>query len=420
MNSRNGEPVSHPGPGLDDMLPGMSAPVRAAAIRSMTTGRGAMSRRTLLRGTAAAGLALGAMPLLAACGDDDKDGGGGASEVVFSNWPLYIDVDAKDENRHPTLEGFTRETGIKVSYTEDINDNNEFFAKIQPRLAKGGDTGRDLIVLTDWLAARMVRLGYVQKLDAANVPTAARNLEPRYKGNTWDPNREFAYPWSQLSTLIAYNEEATDGVVPASIDDLLTDERLHGKVALLTEMRDTVGTVLLGMGRRTEDFTDDDYRAAVAKIQKAVDSGQIRRFTGNDYAQELASGDIAACLAWSGDLVQLRKDSPAVKFTVPSHGYVIFTDELLVPVKARHKANAERLIDYYYRVEVAAELTASINYISPVAGTKDALLKLDPEIAANDLVLPSPETAALAHTFRALSEKEETEYEEAFAKVIGA
>jgi len=420
MNSRTVAPGSQSGPGFDDMLHGMSAAVRAAAIRSMTTGRGAMSRRTLLRGSAAAGLALGAAPLLAACGDDDKGGGDAASEVVFSNWPLYIDVDEKDENRHPTLEAFTQETGIKVSYTEDINDNNEFFAKIQPQLAKGSDTGRDLIVLTDWLAARFVRQEYVQKLDAGNVATAVRNLDPRYKGNTWDPNREFAYPWTQLSTLIAYNEEATDGVVPATIDDLLTDKRLRGKVALLTEMRDTVGTVLLGMGKKSEDFTDDDYSAAVAKIQKAVDSGQIRRFTGNDYAQELASGDIAACLAWSGDLVQLRKDSPAVKFVVPAHGYVIFTDELLIPAKAAHKAEAERLIDYYYRVDVAAKLTASISYISPVAGIKDELLKLDPEIAANELVLPSPATAALAHTFRALSEEEETKYEEAFATVIGA
>lgn len=415
---------SDPGVGADAVLDGMSEPVRAAAIRSMTTGRGAvartaLSRRTLLRGSAAAGLAFAAAPMLTACGDDGGSGSGGA-DIVFSNWPLYIDVDDEDENKHPTLDAFTAETGLKVKYTEDINDNNEFFAKIQPQLAKGKDTKRDIIVLTDWLASRMVRLGYVEKMDPANMPNAVKNLDPRYKGNTWDANREFAYPWTQLSTLIAYNEQATGGLIPESIDDLLTNERLKGKVAMLTEMRDTVGMVLLGMGKKTESFTDDDYSAAVAKIQKAVDSGQIRRFTGNDYAQELAAGDIAACLAWSGDLIQLQKDSPAVKFTVPKHGYPIGTDELLIPKAAAHKANAERLIDYYYRIDVAAKLTVSISYISPLAGVKDELLRLDPQIGSNQLVLPSPETAALGHTFRALSEEEETKYEEAFAKVIGA
>ncbi|WP_436772909.1 polyamine ABC transporter substrate-binding protein [Yinghuangia sp. YIM S09857] len=424
MNSRDnrsGSP-SDLAPEISDALDRLSAPVRAAALRSIVSGRGAavraaMSRRTMLRGSAAAGLAVAAGGLLTACGDDSGSGGG--SDIVFSNWPLYIDVDPEDENKHPTLDAFTAETGLGVKYTEDINDNNEFYAKIEPQLAKGSDTKRDLIVLTDWLASTLVRRGYVQKMDPANMPNAVKNLDPRYKGNSWDPNREFAYPWTQLSTLIAYNEQATRGFVPKTVDDLLTDPQLKGKVALLTEMRDTVGMVLLGMGKPTESFTDDDYRGAIDKIQKAVDSGQIRRFTGNDYAQELQSGDIAACLAWSGDLIQLQADTPAVRFSVPEHGYPIGTDELLIPTKAAHKANAEKLIDYYYRVDVAAKLTASINYISPVVGVRDELVKLDPEIVKNELVLPSEAMAAKAHPFRALTEDEETRYEEAFAKVIG-
>ncbi|MCF2532780.1 polyamine ABC transporter substrate-binding protein [Yinghuangia soli] len=409
----------------------MSPAVRAAAIRSMTTGRGAalrnaMSRRSILRGSAMAGLAVAGGSLLAACSDDDDkkdsadDGGsGGAGQVVFSNWPLYIDVAEDDENKHPTLDAFTKETGIKVKYTEDINDNNEFYAKIQPQLASGDDTKRDLIVLTDWMASRLVRLQYVQKMDPANVPNAVKNLDPRFKGNTWDAKREYAYPWTQLSTLIAYNSKATEGYAPESVDDLLTNPKLKGKVALLTEMRDTVGMVLLSMGKKTESFTDDDFNAALAKIQKAVDSKQIRRFTGNDYVQELASGDIAACLAWSGDLIQLQADNPEVQFVIPKHGYATGTDELLIPTKAANKANAEKLIDYYYRPEVAAQLTLSINYVSPVVGVQPELLRMDPAIASNQLVMPSPETAAKANTFRALSEAEETKYEEAFAKVIG-
>ncbi|MDI2128522.1 polyamine ABC transporter substrate-binding protein [Yinghuangia seranimata] len=395
---------------------------RGAALRRARTARAeqasAISRRTMLRGTAAAGLVVAGGGLLTACGDDS--GGGGGSDVVFSNWPLYIDVDEKDENKHPTLDAFTKATGLSVKYTEDINDNNEFFAKIQPQLAKGQDTKRDLIVLTDWLAAKMIRLAYVQKLDPTNLPDAQKNLDKRFMGNTWDPTRSYAYPWTQLATLIAYNAKATNGYEPKSVEDLLTAPQLKGKVALLTEMRDTVGMVMLSMGKKTESFNDDDYKAAIDKIQKAVDNQQIRRFTGNDYAQELQSGDIAACLAWSGDLIQIRKDSPDVKFVIPDHGYATGTDEMLVPIKAQHKANAEKLINFYYQPAIAAQLTASINYISPVSGVRDELLKLDPTMADNQLVLPSAETTAKAHAFRSLTEEEESRYEAMFSKLTGA
>ncbi|MGA4544735.1 ABC transporter substrate-binding protein [Uniformispora flossi] len=402
---------------MHPFLSRLSPPTRAAAVRSLTTGRGALSRRSLLRGTAATGLLAATGTFATACSDS---GGGSDADVVFSNWPLYIDVDDKDKSKHPTLEAFTQQTGLKVKYTEDINDNNEFFAKIQPQLAKGKDTKRDLIVLTNWLAAKMVRLGYVQKYNPANVPNAARNLDARFRGNSWDPQREFAYPWAELSTLIAYNAKATDGFRPTSVEDLLTNEKLKGKVALLTEMRDTIGMVLLAMGKSPEKFTDDDFNAAIDKVQKAVDKQQIRRFTGNDYAQELGSGDIAACLAWSGDLVQIKAEHPEVEFVIPDHGYASSTDELLLPIKAQHKDNAEKLVDFYYQPPVAAQLVASINYISPVSGIRDELLKISPDMANNPLVLPTPEVTAKGHAFRALTEDEETRYEAAFAKLTGA
>jgi spermidine/putrescine transport system substrate-binding protein len=392
----------------------------------MTSGRGALGRRSLLR---AAGLGAVATAGLAACGipaagrtggsTASTDHSAGEKVVNFSNWTEYIDV--TDDGKHrPTLDAFTRSTGVKVKYVEDINDNIEFFGKIKPQLAAGQDTGRDLMVLTDWLAARMIRLGWVQPLNPAHLPHAYANLAQRFRSPDWDPGRAYSYPWTGIATCIAYNKKATKGRPVTSISQLLDDSALKGRVAMLLEMRDTVGMTLLDMGKRPEDVTDDTFDAALARVQKAVDNGQIRKFTGNDYTEGLSKGDIAACVAWAGDLVQLRVDNPDIEYVFPDAGYLSSTDNLLVPAKARHKANAERLIDYYYQPPVAAQLAAWINYVCPVAGVREELTKIDPDLANNPLILPDAAMDAKAHSFRSLGQDEETRYEEKFSKLIGA
>ncbi|WP_165988737.1 spermidine/putrescine ABC transporter substrate-binding protein [Streptomyces sp. YIM 98790] len=409
----------------------MSEPVRQAWLRSLTNGRAAraLSRRRLLQGSGA----LTGAALLAACGipasesgKDTEDEGGqqdlSAEEKVlnFSNWPLYIDVDDENPQVRPTLDAFRAETGIEVAYTEDINDNNEFFGKIRPQLAAGQDTGRDLIVVTDWMAGRLIRQGWANRLDPTNVPNAIANVEGRYRNAPHDPGRQYTYPWAGLATVIAYNRKATGGREITSVSELLDDPGLKGKVSLLTEMQDTIGMVLLDMGKDPGTFTDDDFDAAVARVQQAVDSGQLRRFTGNDYMDELNSGDIAACLAWAGDIVQLQYDNPDIAFTIPEQGYLFFTDDLLVPARARHQANAEALIDYYYRPEVAAELAAWVNYFCPVAGAQVMMERIDAELAQNTLIFPDQEMTERGYAFRPLQDAEETAYQEKFAKLIGA
>ncbi|WP_151775512.1 polyamine ABC transporter substrate-binding protein [Streptomyces abyssomicinicus] len=391
--------------------------------------RAALTRRSLLRASAGGVLAAGGVGALSACGIPPAGNAGGAvaaddhsakeKTVSFSNWTEYMDVD-EGETRHPTLEEFTRQTGVRVKYSEDINDNNEFFAKIKPQLAAGQDTGRDLICVTDWLAARMIRLGWAQKLDPANLPTAYANLSAQFRSPDWDPGRAYSYPWTGISTVIAYNRKALDGVEVRSVSDLLDNPKLKGRVGMLTEMRDTMGMTLLDMGKDPGDFTDDDYDAATARLQKAVDKGQIRRFTGNDYTADLTSGDFAACLAWAGDVVQLKADSPEIDFVVPDSGYLTSTDNLLVPAGARHKTNAERLIDHYYQPAMAARLAAYINYVCPVDGVKEALAEIDPDAAENPLILPDRAMAEKSRAFRSLSDKEETAYEAKFAKLTGA
>ncbi|MEV7793752.1 spermidine/putrescine ABC transporter substrate-binding protein [Streptomyces sp. NPDC087512] len=415
---------------MEQYEPDRLSPAQVAAMRrSLTNGRAALTRRSLLRASATGALTLGGLGTLSACGIPaaGKTEGGVSSEdrsakerkVVFSNWTEYMDVD-ESGRRHPTLEAFTKRTGIRVTYTEDINDNSEFFGKIQPQLAAGQDPGRDIVVLTDWLAARLIRLGWVQKLDPANLPHAFTNLSPQFRNPDWDPGRAYSYPWQGISTVIAYNKKALDGIEVKSVSDLLDNPKLKGRVGFLTEMRDSIGMMLLDMGKDPARFTDDDYDAAVARLQKGVDSGQIRRFTGNDYTSDLTKGDFAACLAWAGDVVQLKADSPDVDFVIPDSGYLTSSDNMLIPNRARHKTNAERLIDYYYEPGPAAELAAYINFVCPVDGVKDELAKLDEDAANNPLIIPDKAMQAKSHAFRSLSAKEETAYEEKFAKLTGA
>ncbi|MFF9048617.1 spermidine/putrescine ABC transporter substrate-binding protein [Streptomyces parvulus] len=415
---------------MEQYEPDRLSPAQVAAMRrSLRSGRAALTRRSLLRASTGGALAAGGLGLLSGCGIpaagkteggvSAEDRSGKEKRIAFSNWTEYMDVDEAGR-RHPTLDAFTKRTGIKVTYTEDINDNSEFFGKIQPQLAAGQETGRDLIVLTDWLAARLIRLGWVQKVDPANLPHAFANLSPQFRNPDWDPGRAYSYPWQGISAVIAYNKKALDGIEVKSVSDLLDNPKLKGRVGFLTEMRDTVGMVLLDMGKDPARFSDDDYDAAIARLQKGVDRGQIRRFTGNDYTSDLSKGDFAACLAWAGDVVQLKADNPDIDFVIPDSGYVTSSDNMLIPNKARHKTNAERLIDYYYEPRPAAELAAYINFVCPVDGVKDELAKIDEDAANNPLIIPDKAMQAKSHSFRSLSSKEETAYEEKFAKLTGA
>jgi spermidine/putrescine transport system substrate-binding protein len=407
----------------------LSAAQLAAVRRSLANGRGALSRRSLLRASGVGALAVGGAGILSGCGipPAKREAGAAASDdhsdqekqINFSNWTEYMDI-SEDEKSRPTLVEFTKRTGIRVKYTEDINDNVEFFGKIQPQLAAGQDTGRDLINVTDWLAARMIRLGWVQKLDASLLPHAYANLSPQFRSPDWDPGRAYSYPWTGIPAVIAYNVKATGGRKVDSVTQLLDDPTLKGRVSFLTEMRDTVGLTLLDMGKDPAKVNDADYDAAINRLQKGVDKKQIRRFTGNDYTSDLDKGDIAACVAWAGDLIQLQVDNPDIRFSIPAAGYMTATDNLLVPAHARHQKNATRLIDYYYELPVAAQLAAYINYVTPVAGVGPELAKIDPELAKNPLIIPDEAMAAKSHSFRSLSSKEETAYEEKFAKLIGA
>jgi spermidine/putrescine transport system substrate-binding protein len=332
----------------------------------------------------------------------------------FDNWPLYIDVDEEDENVRPTLQAFEEETGISVEYVEAINSNEEYFAKILPQLQSGQSIGADVFVVTDWLVARLIGLGYLQELDQANLPTVEENLDPALTDPSFDPGRLYSVPWQSGITGIAYNAAAfPDGIT--SLDQLLTDPELAGKVTLFSGMRESLPILAGAQGNGLSGFTDADVDAALAKVEKAVADGQIRRFTGNDYTDDLVVGNIVAALAWSGDVAQLQFDNPDLKFVVPDEGGELWSDNMVIPVGAAHKKNAEMLMDWYYQPEMAADLVNWVGYICPVPAAKEVLLGYGDEFsvatANSPLVFPSEADLADVEISRELTEDEEKRYE---------
>lgn len=392
-------------------------PVSPALQRGLT-------RRRFLGGV----LGAGSMAMLAGCstpgltkyavgaraGTDYSD-----QEKIcnWSNWPEYLDVDDKTQ-RHPSLDAFKKATGIDVRYTEDVVDNDIIFAKLKPALDAGADTGRDVVVVTDWMVERMIRLTWAQEIDHANVPNL-KNLEPSLREVTFDPGRKFSVPWQSGFTGVAYNPAATGGRKVESVDQLLHDKALRGKVTLLTEMRDTVGLTLLAIGKDPATFSDADFYKAMDVLHEAKAAGQIQGFTGNEYGQGLAAGDIAACMAWTGDVVQLRADNPDLGYVLPPTGHMLWSDNFFIPNRARHKKNAERMINFYYDPEIAAMVEDYVNYIPTVVGTKEILVKEDPEVAKNPLIFPDDKIRSQSHVFRGVTAEKDTEYNRAFQALIG-
>jgi spermidine/putrescine transport system substrate-binding protein len=396
--------------------------------------RSGVSRRGFLRGASISALALGTPGLLAACG---TEGAGQTAEscasedlsadepvLNFSNWPEYIDVETENVGGQkqtviPTLRDFEEQTGITVTYNTDVNDNNEFFAKVRNQLAACEPTGRDIFVLTDWMAARMVGLGWLQQLDKDNMPNVVSNLNASLQSPSWDQNRDYSVPWQSGVTGIAYNAKYTGEV--GSFEELLTRSDLKGKVSLLSEMGDTMGFMLRIVGADPSNFTDDEFGQAIQKLEEYVASGQIRRFTGNDYIRDLNAGNIVACEAWSGDIMVMQDGNPDIKWVeAPEEGLSLWSDNMLVPNRATHKSNAEKLMDYYYDPEVAARLAAWVWYMCPVEGAQEAMEKVDPALVDQPLIFPDDEFLSNTWSFMGLDEQTRTQYERDFAQVIGA
>lgn len=387
-----------------------------------------LGRRSVLRGLGAAGVGLG----LAACGTGGTSSGGSSTAasispaqdvsaddptLAWANWTLYLDL-SEDGSTYPSLEAFSELTGIDVTYSEDIDSNDSYYGRIQGQLANGDDIGQDIVVLTDWMAARMIRLGYTQELDAANIPNKD-NILLNLADVDFDPGRAHTLTWQSGFAGIAWNrEEFPDGLT--SVSDLWRPE-LKGRVEVLDEMRDTVGLIMMEQGVDIDgEWGEAEFGTALEELDRQVSSGQIRQVVGNSYKEDLISGDALAVIGWSGDITQINFESgDKWGFAIPEAGGTLWSDNMMVPIGSRKKSNAEELMNYYYDPEVAAQVSAWVNYICPVQGAQEAMVAIDPELAENPYIFPTEELLANVSLFRSLGAEEETNYSTQFQQVIG-
>ncbi len=377
------------------------------------------------RGALAGGVAGAAALALAACTPTSgsakptaaADVSSTDKSMIWANWPAYMDTDDAT-GAHPTLDAFTKKTGIKVDYREDVDDNNSYYAKVKDQLALGKDIGADTVCLTDWMVSRWIRFGYTQKLDHAKIPNI-KNLNPELLNIDYDKGRNFSLPWQGGFAGICWNkEEFPKGFT--SVGEMLKEPKLKGRVGVLSEMRDTVGLIMLEQGVDISSaITDTQFQSALDVLKTNIDNGVIRNVKGNSYLDDLTNGDTLAAICWSGDITLINgENGDKWTFAIPDAGGTLWNDNFLIPVGARHKANAEAVMNWYYDPEIAAQVAAYVNYITPVEGAKEAAVAIDPALADNQLIFPDAATLKKAHVFHTLSPAQEQSFGSAFQSVL--
>ena len=334
----------------------------------------------------------------------------------WAQWPAYIDLAGKaasdgkySPGSSPTLEQFKAKYKVDVDYEEKIEDNNTFYATIQPELVAGAPTGWDLIVITDWLAAKVITKGWAEQIDQSNVPNCVANLRDALKGQVWDPKNDYHYPWQSGMTGIGYNKASLAGAkiaAPTSLKDLWAID--PKKVSFLTESRDTFGLGLLKLGKSADPHqtTADDLQAVHDDIQPLVAKGLT--FADNSYLQNFAAKKTWAAMVWSGDLASSGGTDDL--FVFPDEGTMIWTDNMIIPKGAVNIYTAELMMNFVYDPKIAGQIANFVYYVSPVKGA-DAVVKslnasapLSPALL--DLLFPPAEL--VQHNFQFLSDALET------------
>ncbi len=379
------------------------------------------SRRRFLVGGAATATALITAPsLLVACGSSGNgntgsstpaaDDGSPATGVLrVSNWPLYI--------AEGFVADFQKATGLTVDYKEDYNDDEEWFAKNKEPLSRRQDIGCDLVIPSETIAARLNRLGWLNEIRESRWPNK-KNLQPQLLDASIDPGRKVTAPYMSGMVGLAYNRAVTGRDI-TKIDDLW-DPALRGKVTLLSDTQDALGMIMLAQGATPVNPTSETVGRAVDLVREQKDKGQIRRFTGNDYAEDLAAGNVAVAQAYSGDVVQLQADNPDLKFVIPEAGGTMTLQSMVIPYTAENQKAAEEWINYVYDRDNYAKLVAYTRYIPVLSDMTDALNKIDPGAASNPLINPPQSTLDKVKQWPPLTDEQVKEYTTAYAEVTSS
>lgn len=377
-----------------------------------------LSRRRFLRGSvvAAGGLLLGGPAVLAACGSEESDG---ELTIRWSNWPAYVDPpDDLEDGETTSLQDFTAATGIAVTYNEDIQDNETYFAKIREPLSRGQDIGSDVFIISDPLVARLNNLGWLREFNYDNMPNVKAHLAEPYRDSLADPGRRFSIPYFGGFVSVAYNRSLVSRPVTKIAD--LFEPDFAGQVTMFNTAEEAIGMVLLSLGYSPATVTVEQFQEAADVIAEAKAKNQFRAFTGNDYMADLEAGNIGVAQCYSGDVAQIRVNNEDVEFVVPEEGMQGFMDCWCMPASISDEAAeaVERLIDFYFDPVNNAKLTNWVQYISPVDGVGDELMKIDPEVANNPLINPPAETLEKVAYWRVLTEEEDAEFAQIYASVV--
>jgi spermidine/putrescine transport system substrate-binding protein len=381
-----------------------------AEIQRRYTRRRFLGRMGLTAGALAIGPAF-----LAACGDDGEtsssttSGGPTSNDALrISNWPGYM------------VEGFVADfedaSGLSVDYREDFNDNEQWFAKYSAQLQNQQDIGADLVVPTDFMVGRLVGLGWLNEIDAAAIPNKA-NLRPDLQQSAVDPDRAHSLPWMSGLVGLGYNRAAVGRTI-TGVDDLF-DPEFAGQVSMLSDLRDGVGMVMLWQGNDPAEATDETVQQAIDAIREQTDNGQIRKFTGNDYMEDLAAGNLVIAEAYSGDVVQLQADNPDLEFVFPDAGGTGFVDSMVIPYTTRNQVGAEEWMDYVYDRDNYAKLIAYVQYVPVLSDMTDALSAIDPALAEDPLINPPADVLERMYEWPVIPEESEQAWVSAFAEVTG-
>jgi spermidine/putrescine transport system substrate-binding protein len=394
---------------------------REFAPETMALIRAQLTRRRFLAGAGA----VGATAVLAACGGGSEESGSASEStapvsegtVRWANWPEYLDYDEKTQ-KYPTLETFIAASGINVVYKEEVNDNDEFYGKVQVKLEQGKDIGWDIVTLTDWMTGRWIRLGYAQQFDEGAIPNK-ENILPGLANVGFDPGRKSSLTWQSGFAGFGWNKEVIPGGIK-SLDQLF-DKKYKGRIEVLSEMRDTMGIILQYQGVDiSQPFTEDQFMTGVEFLEKQVADGIIRQVKGNDYLDDMESGDAVAVIGWSGDIFSLENDNEGkFDFGIPESGGTLWSDNVMIASTSKNKKNAQTVINNYYDPAVAAQVAAWVNYICPVQGAREEMEKIDPALVNSPFIFPDEATLAKVKVFRPLSPEEETKFSEAFAAASG-
>ncbi|MGV9422638.1 polyamine ABC transporter substrate-binding protein [Streptomyces sp. NPDC003674] len=353
-----------------------------------------------------------------------------SGRLDFVNYTQYIDVDPADQSKHPTLDAFTRESGIRVTYNELIDDSASWFGKIQPEFASGQGIGYDLMVVGgDSYLGKYIELGYLAPLDHSRLPNFARYGGAAFKNTSFDHGNVYTVPWQSGMTGIGY-DPARVGRRITSWQDLL-DPRLRGRVGMWNDAVQMGNIALLAVGVDPETSTHADWRKAAAWLRRQRDAGMVRSYSTSTYQSSLQRGDLAASLVYSGDVFQANQSGSRLEFVIPDEGGLLWTDNLCIPSTAAHPVDALTYMDYAYRPEVAARISETVQFVCPVPAARRVVARdaaaatgrrrtvLD-ALSTSPLVFPTEADQSKLRRLRVLDQEEEKQWNALFEPIYQA